>query len=92
MQQHPSSLDPMREVHEIINSYNPNHPDYKFRAYFYNVIKDPRMRVKPQNVSERKWRELLDAVGGENNPEFCGRCSTTASKASYAVRQKRRQR
>lgn len=70
MQQHPSSLDPMREVHEIINSYNPNHPDYKFRAYFYNVIKDPRMRVKPQNVSERKWRELLDAVGGENNPEF----------------------
>lgn len=69
-QQYPSSLDPMREVQEIINSYNPNHPDYKFRAYFYNVIKDPRMRVKPQNVSERKWRELLDAVGGENNPEF----------------------
>jgi hypothetical protein len=59
----------MREVQEIINSYNPNHPDYKFRAFFYNVIKDPRLRVKPQNVSERKWRELLEAVGGENNPQ-----------------------
>ena len=69
MQQHPSSLDPTREVQEIVNAYNPNHPDYRFRAYFYNVVKDPRMRVKPQNVSERKWRELLDAVGGENNPD-----------------------
>ena len=65
----PSSLDPAREVQEIIDSYNPNHPDYKFRAFFYNVIKDPRLRVKPQNVSERKWRELLEAVGGENNPQ-----------------------
>ena len=65
----PSSLDPVREVQEIIDSYNPNHPDYKFRAFFYNVIKDPRLRVKPQNVSERKWRELLEAVGGENNPQ-----------------------
>ena len=26
------------------------------------------MRIKPQNVSEKKWRDLLDAVGGENNP------------------------
>ena len=65
----PSSLDPAREVQEIIDSYNTNHPDYKFRAFFYNVIKDPRLRVKPQNVSERKWRELLEAVGGENNPQ-----------------------
>ena len=68
-QQQPCTLEPMREVQEIINAYNPNHPDYRFRAYFYNVIKDPRLRVKPQNVSERKWRELLDAVGGENNPQ-----------------------
>jgi hypothetical protein len=67
--QHPSSLDPMREVQEIINAYNPHHPDYRFRTYFYNVIKDPRYRVKPQNVSERKWRDLLEAVGGENNPQ-----------------------
>ena len=69
IEEHPSSLDPSREMQEIINAYNPNHPDYKFRTYFYNVVKDPRMRVKPQNVSERKWRELLDAVGGENNPD-----------------------
>ena len=68
--QHPSSLDPSREIQELINAYNPNHPDYRFRAYFYNVVKDPRLRVKPQNVSERKWRELLDAVGGENNPQY----------------------
>jgi hypothetical protein len=62
-----TTLEPVKELHDVMNAYNPQHPEYRFKAFFYNIAQDPRQKVKIQNIDERTWHELLDKVGGEEN-------------------------
>ena len=62
-----TTLEPVKELQDVMNWYNPQHPDYRFKAFFYNIAQDPRQKVKIQNIDERTWHELLDKVGGEEN-------------------------
>jgi hypothetical protein len=62
-----TTLEPVKECQDVMNAYHPQHPDYRFKAFFYNVVQDPRQKIKIQNIDERTWHELLDKVGGEEN-------------------------
>ena len=66
-----------------MNSYNPQHPDYRFKAFFYNIAQDPRQKVKIQNIDERTWHELLDKVGGEENENGLWPCRVDGFDGLY---------
>tara|TARA_B100000401_G_scaffold65022_2_gene38677 strand:+ start:1667 stop:3988 length:2322 start_codon:yes stop_codon:yes gene_type:complete len=78
-----TTLEPVKELQDVMNSYNPQHPDYRFKAFFYNIAQDPRQKVKIQNIDERTWHELLDKVGGEENENGLWPCRVDGFDGLY---------
>lgn len=58
-----------QEIGEVRAAYTPSSPTYKFHHLFLNVVEAPGSRVKPPNVDEMRWRQVLAQAGGPNNPE-----------------------
>ena len=67
----PTTLVPDREIAAVARAYaaHPENPEYRFRAFFNNILEDPNRRVRPPGVDEPHWRKLLNDVGGEHNPD-----------------------
>ena len=78
-----TTLEPVKELHDVMNAYNPQHPEYRFKAFFYNIAQDPRQKVKIQNIDERTWHELLDKVGGEENENGLWPCRVDGFDGLY---------
>ena len=62
----PTTLVPDREIAAVARAYaaHPENPEYRFRAFFNNILEDPNRRVRPPGVDEPHWRKLLNDVGG----------------------------
>lgn len=58
-----------RELDNLVASYNPTSPGFKFQNLFLNVV-DPQQRVKPPGLlDEVKWKQALRDAGGPNNTD-----------------------
>ncbi|KAG1666916.1 hypothetical protein FOA52_005976 [Chlamydomonas sp. UWO 241] len=58
-----------KEIGEVRAAYTPSSSTYKFQHLFLNVVDNPGSRVKPANVDEMRWRQVLAQAGGPSNPE-----------------------
>ena len=58
-----------KEINEIQAAYTPTSPSFKFQYLFLNVVENPALRVKPPNVDDIRWRQVLAQAGGPNNPD-----------------------
>jgi hypothetical protein len=59
----------LKEILEIRAAYTSNSPTFKFQHLFLNVVENPAQRVKPANVDEIRWRQVLAQAGGPNNAD-----------------------
>ncbi len=59
----------IKEMGEVRAAYTPSSPTFKFQHLFLNVVEDPAQRVKPANVDEIRWRQVLAQAGGPNNAD-----------------------
>ena len=59
----------VKEISEISAAYTPSSAGFKFQHLFLNVVENPASRVKPSNVDEIRWRQVLAQAGGPDNPD-----------------------